>query len=214
MVNPLMSSSMSAKMEPLGHNGMECGVEESSSSLVKMELELDSEATKAIKIEAHTELEDLLGLALAGDCGSGLDGFRMSDSDSKESLIGGELLLPGPQPASYSVGDSLGGRSLKLNSFPVKVGGGFPPVLSIPGAPPGTTFVVAPQHIEISVSPAPSSQGPDTTTLTSPPPSLHQHHRKTTYTAKGIVAAGGRMHRAAPPVSQPLATSHRHTGPH
>ena len=177
MVNPLMSS-MSAKMEPIG-SGMESGLEDSS-SLVKMELENlesgnDDTSNKSIKME----LDDLLGLSYCSSSILESDQLRMSDSDSKESLIGGDLLL-GPPP-SYS-SEGLGGPLIRTVKVP-QISDSFPPVLSIPGS----SFVsLASTSLEISISP-PSSAGPDTTTLTSPPPSSQAHRKQPAYTAKGAV---------------------------
>lgn len=180
MVNPLMSS-MPTKTEP---SPMTHCLEDSG-SLVKMELDTlehvgSDSGSKCIK----TELDDLLGLPY---CSSSMlidsDQLHLSDSDSKESLIGGDLLL-GPPP-SYS-GDGLSGSFVRTVKIPA-LSDAYPPVLSIPGS---FMSLGTGSSLEISISPA--SQGPDTTTLTSPPHhgvhgALRQggEQRKTTYTAKG-----------------------------
>ena len=174
MVNPLMSSHV-AKMEPIVSFGLgDCGAEESNS--VKIELENCDTNETTVKMELD---EFQMGLF-----DNEHEQLRLSDSESKDSLLGSDMLL-GPSSSSFS-SDPVG-LSMMVNraiNLPKHQGDTFP-VLSIPNS---SIFSISSGNLEIAISPA-SSQGPDTTTLTSPPPSSSSQsaQRKTAYTAKGFL---------------------------
>ena len=172
MVNPLMSSHV-AKMEPIVSFGLgDCGTEESNS--VKVELENCDTNETTVKMELD---EFQMGLF-----DNEHEQLRLSDSESKDSLLGSDMLL-GPS-SSYS-SDPVGLSMIRTVNLPKHQGGGDAfPVLSIPNS---SIFSISSANLEIAISPA-SSQGPDTTTLTSPPPSSSSQsaQRKTAYTAKGF----------------------------
>ena len=170
MVNPLMSSHV-AKMEPIVSFGLgDCGTEESNS--VKIELENCDTNETTVKMELD---EFQMGLF-----DNEHEQLRLSDSESKDSLLGSDMLL-GPS-SSYST-DPVGLSMIRTVNLPKHQGDAFP-VLSIPNS---SIFSISSANLEIAISPA-SSQGPDTTTLTSPPPSSSSQsaQRKTAYTAKGF----------------------------
>jgi len=174
MVNPLMSSHV-AKMEPIVSFGLgDCGTEESNS--VKIELENCDTNETTVKMELD---EFQMGLF-----DNEHEQLRLSDSESKDSLLGSDMLL-GPSSSSFS-SDPVG-LSMMVNraiNLPKHQGDTFP-VLSIPNS---SIFSISSGNLEIAISPA-SSQGPDTTTLTSPPPSSSSQsaQRKTAYTAKAQI---------------------------
>jgi len=173
MVNPLMSSHV-AKMEPIVSFGLgDCGTEESNS--VKVELENCDTNETTVKMELD---EFQMGLF-----DNEHEQLRLSDSESKDSLLGSDMLL-GPS-SSYS-SDPVGLSMIRTVNLPKHQGGGDAfPVLSIPNS---SIFSISSANLEIAISPA-SSQGPDTTTLTSPPPSSSSQsaQRKTAYTAKAQI---------------------------
>ena len=174
MVNPLMSSHV-AKMEPIVTFGLgDCGTSEESNS-VKIELEnCDNTNETTVKMELD---EFQMGLF-----DNEHEQLRLSDSESKDSLLGSDMLL-GPS-SSFSSNDPVGLSMIRTVNLP-KGDGAFP-VLSIPNS---SIFSISSANLEIAISPAASSQGPDTTTLTSPPPSSSSQsaaQRKTAYTAKGF----------------------------
>ena len=173
MVNPLMSSHV-AKMEPIVSFGLgDCGTSEESNS-VKIELEnCDNTNEPAVKME----LDEFQGLF-----DNDHEQLRLSDSESKDSLLGSDMLL-GPS-SSYS-SDPVGLSMIRtVNLSKGTSGTDTFPVLSIPNS---SIFSISTASLEIAMSPV-SSQGPDTTTLTSPPPSSSSQsaQRKTAYTAKGF----------------------------
>ena len=173
MVNPLMSSHV-AKMEPIVSFGLgDCGTSEESNS-VKIELEnCDNTNEPAVKME----LDEFQGLF-----DNDHEQLRLSDSESKDSLLGSDMLL-GPS-SSYS-SDPVGLSMIRTVNLPKGTSGTDTfPVLSIPNS---SIFSISTASLEIAMSPV-SSQGPDTTTLTSPPPSSSSQsaQRKTAYTAKGF----------------------------
>merc|ERR1719471_1584739 len=105
--------------------------------------------------------------------------LRLSDSESKDSLLGSDMLL-GPS-SSYS-SDPVGLSMIRtVNLAKGTSGTDTFPVLSIPNS---SIFSISTASLEIAMSPV-SSQGPDTTTLTSPPSQSAQ--RKTAYTAKAQI---------------------------
>merc|ERR1719322_426839 len=109
--------------------------------------------------------------------------LRLSDSESKDSLLGSDMLL-GPS-SSYS-SDPVGLSMIRtVNLAKGTSGTDTFPVLSIPNS---SIFSISTASLEIAMSPV-SSQGPDTTTLTSPPPSSSSQsaQRKTAYTAKAQI---------------------------
>merc|ERR1719422_1543889 len=109
--------------------------------------------------------------------------LRLSDSESKDSLLGSDMLL-GPS-SSYS-SDPVGLSMIRTVNLAKGTSGTDPfPVLSIPNS---SIFSISTASLEIAMSPV-SSQGPDTTTLTSPPPSSSSQsaQRKTAYTAKAQI---------------------------
>ena len=174
MVNPLMSSHV-AKMEPIVSFGLgDCGTSEESNS-VKIELEnCDNTNEPAVKME----LDEFQGLF-----DNDHEQLRLSDSESKDSLLGSDMLL-GPS-SSYS-SDPVGLSMIRtVNLSKGTSGTDTFPVLSIPNS---SIFSISTASLEIAMSPV-SSQGPDTTTLTSPPPSSSSQsaQRKTAYTAKGFL---------------------------
>ena len=174
MVNPLMSSHV-AKMEPIVSFGLgDCGTSEESNS-VKIELEnCDNTNEPAVKME----LDEFQGLF-----DNDHEQLRLSDSESKDSLLGSDMLL-GPS-SSYS-SDPVGLSMIRtVNLAKGTSGTDTFPVLSIPNS---SIFSISTASLEIAMSPV-SSQGPDTTTLTSPPPSSSSQsaQRKTAYTAKGFL---------------------------
>ena len=169
MVNPLMSSHV-AKMEPIVSFGLgDCGTEESNS--VKIELENCDTNETTVKMELD---EFQMGLF-----DNEHEQLRLSDSESKDSLLGSEMLL---DPSSSYPSDPVGLSMIRV--APGGRQGDAFPVLSIPNS---SIFSISSANLEIAISPA-SSQGPDTTTLTSPPPSSSSQsaQRKTAYTAKGF----------------------------
>ena len=179
MVNPLMSS----KQEPF--SGISDVLGASSSSFVKLELDHDNGDDDDNKIEVKMEvLEEFFGL------GFGVNNMLIDTCDSKESLIGGEsLLAPLGPPPSYPGTDLPGAPTVRTVKVPLSSEvneGHFPPVLSIPGS---FSLASPTSGLHISISP---SQGPDTTTLTSPPPSLSSSSlicssiKKPVFTAKGL----------------------------
>ena len=181
MVNPLMSS----KQEPFSGISDVLGA---SSSLVKLELDHSDHCDDDDnKIEVKLEvLDEIFG------SGFGFANHMLIDTDSKESLIGGECLL-GPPP-SYPGTDLPGAPMVKTVKVPLSSevnDGPFPPVLSIPGVS-GSFSLTSPITSGLHISISPHTQGPDTTTLTSPPPSLSSsspscsNHKKPVFTAKGL----------------------------
>jgi len=179
MVNPLMC----AKLEPLGSTAEGAG-----GGGVKLELdnmEKEDENKVEVKMERMEVLDELFGWG---------SGYGLGESDHKDVLLGGETTLTplGPPPSSPGT-PSVIELSHSPHTPPVRtvkvplhtetdLEGHFP-VLSIPGSFGGAQGLVSPTgglHISIS-----QSQGPDTTTITSP------HHdnggitKKTVFTAKG-----------------------------
>ena len=185
MVNPLMSS----KQEPF--TGISDVLGASSSTSVKLELDPSENGDEDdSKIEVKMEvLEEFFGL--------GFGGGNMIEADTKEALIGSDNLLLPINPPTYQVSELNGACSSPLVKT-VKVPlpsemseGPFPPVLSIPcsvSTVSGLTSPISAGGLHIAVSP---SQGPDTTTLTSPPPSsvtpTSLSSKKTIFTAKGLI---------------------------
>jgi len=179
MVNPLMC----AKLEPLGSTAEGAG-----GGGVKLELdnmEKEDENKVEVKMERMEVLDELFGWG---------SGYGLGESDHKDVLLGGETTLtPLGPPPSYPGTPSVIELSHSPHTPPVRtvkvplhtetdLEGHFP-VLSIPGSFGGAQGLVSPTgglHISIS-----QSQGPDTTTITSP------HHdnggitKKTVFTAKG-----------------------------
>jgi len=170
MVNPLMSS-QSAKMEPIVGLGLDAHDECNS---VKVEMDNMDNATDTMMVKM--ELDELLeSTASFGNSSSLLDSEHLH-SESKDSMLAGSELLLGPGSSFSSDQAGLGLiRTVKVPHLPDT----FPPCISIPAS-----FVSAltSNSLEISISPA--SQGPDTTTLTSPPPTSI---RKPSYTAKAQI---------------------------
>merc|ERR1719412_2245608 len=104
--------------------------------------------------------------------------LRLSDSESKDSLLGSDMLL-GPS-SSYS-SDPVGLSMIRTVNLAKGTSG-------TDTFPDPSIFSISTASLEIAMSPV-SSQGPDTTTLTSPPPSSSSQsaQRKTAYTAKAQI---------------------------
>ena len=159
MVNPLMSSHV-AKMEPIVSFGLgDCGGTSEESNSVKIELEnCDNTNETTVKMELD---EFQMGLF-----DNEHEQLRLSDSESKDSLLGSDMLL-GPS-SSYSSNDPVGLSMIRTVNLP-KGDGAFP-VLSIPNS---SIFSISSANLEIAISPAASSQGPDTTKE-----HPHEYHRR------------------------------------